>query len=782
MAASDGRIPFTARLPQGVSARSLGLVPVAPGVGAVRLLPAEIGAFERAHPDARLGWWPPLRPLLDQAVPHSTVPAFWNATGLRGAGVVIGVIDTGIDAAHADFRDALGRTRIAWLLDLSRQPTGNHAELEAEYGCTAEMTACAVMDATDIQEALGSQVVTDAPRDDLGHGTHVASIAAGNGIGSSTSRRYEGVAPEAVIIGAKVTRAGGDISDADVLLATRFVFERAEAMGLPAVVNMSLGADFGPHDGTSTLEKGLEAFVGAKQPGRAIVVASGNSGVLYLAGDRTLGVHTDAHVVPGATTRVPMRAPNLGKRKVIGSAYVWIGWNAGESISVGLAGPEGDTWVSPVAPGDSAVWDSDDATVTVQVINDMVYSGSPLTADSRGAVLVLQGEWDADSEHELLLEGEGTADLWVQGTGDAAMGAGGTGELFVGGIKQGTVNVPATSPGLIAVGATLNRHEWKDADDIEVKLASFGPQRPPIDDSLAYFSGAGPTRTGVMKPELSAPGAFVAAAMSRSADPSLNPQSMFATSSDECPFGSTHCLVVDGTHAVAVGTSMAAPMVAGATALLLSLDPKLTQPELVALLQAGARYPSGAVPYPFQMGAGVLDLEGARLAWEAMGRPLLRDPDPSRSWLVLGSGYARPGIGNRIQGTLETRWADGTIADGFDGAQLELRTSEAVLVEPLMRVAPGLWRFAVAAEEGSGGGTLRVRAVFRGTTLGSEAVLPIGPDVFIAREGFTSEGGCSTTRSAGAGGWAWLLLGAGLLRRKREWGRQGQVDARGLRR
>ena len=63
-------------------------------------------------------------------------------------------------------------------------------------------------------------------------------------------------------------------------------------MGLPAVVNLSLGGDFGPHDGTSVLERGLSAFVGDDKPGRVIVVASGNSGgepAIFSSADRPVG-------------------------------------------------------------------------------------------------------------------------------------------------------------------------------------------------------------------------------------------------------------------------------------------------------------------------------------------------------------------------------------------------------------------------------------------------------------------------------------------------------------
>lgn len=771
MAASDGRIAFSVPVAPGVDPRSLGLQPLAPGVGGVRLLPGEISAFEATHPALALGWYPPLRTQLDVAAVRNRAPTFRSASGLDGTGVVVGIIDTGIDVTHPDLRDAEGHTRVAWLLDLSRKATGKHAELEKKYGCSdAKAAGCAVFDAADIEAAIASSSTSDAPSDTVGHGTHVASIAAGNGLGTQAGRApLIGMAPGATLIAARVTRAGEDISDTDVLLATSFVFEQAAAMNMPAVVNMSLGADFGPHDGTTPLEKGLAALVGPDHPGRSIVVAAGNSGTLYLDGDLTLGVHTEVRVVPDATMRVPLRAAVLSSGRVKGGTYVWVGWPAGDEISVGVEGPGGQKWIEPVPAGSSDSWDSPQdgrPTLSVRVVNDMVYQGSPLTADSHGAVVVYDGQWESGAITTILLEGSGTADLWVQGVGDAAPSAQGVGELFERATKQGTVNIPATNGDLIAVGALLNRAKWTDAAGYKVGIDHLGPLKPAVEDSMAYFSGAGPNRNGALKPEISAPGVFVAAAMSRDARPSVNPSSMFAGSSGMCPSESKSCMVVDANHALASGTSMASPMVAGAVALLLSINPSLTQPEITALLQAGARYPEGKVPYPYQMGAGALDVEGSRLALEAFGRPIFREPDPEKSWMVMGSSYARPDPSWSIAGTLETRYADGTIADGFDPNELQLGVAEAILVQPFMRVAPGLWRFAVAAPEKSGGKTLIVEARFRGELIGKTQYLPIGADMWVAREGLETAGGCGTARGSGGGWWLMGILALLALRRR----------------
>jgi subtilisin family serine protease len=672
--------------------------------------------------------------------------------------VVVGIIDTGIDVTHPDLRNADGSTRVAWLLDMSREPTGRHPEVESAFGCNdASLGGCAVYAAADIDEALGSP--TGPPRDQIGHGTHVASIAAGNGFGSDENS-LAGMAPGATLIAVRVTRGGGeDIGDSDALLAARFVFEQAQEMGLPAVVNMSLGADFGPHDGTSWLERGLASFVGPDRPGRAVVVAAGNSGGLYLSDGATFGIHTEARVHPNARVRVPMQAFGVNGSTVRGTVYVWMTWREGENLSVGLEGPDGKTWIPPLPTGASDQFQSESGGVPVEaiVLNDYRGEGSPIPDGTRGAVMLVDGGWAADGDLTVLLEGDGTAELWLQGVGEAGVTAEGLGMMFVRGLKHGTVNMPATHPALIAVGASINRASWTDADGVSVRVERFGPQSPPVEDSIAFFSGAGPTSTGLPKPDITAPGVFVAAAMSRDANPISNPISMFASPPSSCPKGSAQCLVVGEHHAIATGTSMATPAVAGAVALLLSMDPTLTSPELIGLLQAGARWPQGTVPFAFQMGPGVLDVEGARESYELLGRPMLREPDARRSWVVMGSPYARPDPNWPVCGFLETRMADGTLADGFDAGLLSLRAQPVVMKRELARVAPGLWTFCVAAPSGSGGESMQLEVRYRGERLGEVQHLPIGVDPFVAFEGVVPRGGCSMS-AHGTTGWGVLLL------------------------
>src|SRR5262249_20928575 len=156
--------------------------------------------------------------------------------------------------------------------------------------------------------------------------------------------------------------------------------------------------------------------------------------------------------------------------------------------------------------------------------------------------------------------------------------------------------IPAGNPDLISVGATLNRTTWTDRLGDEITVDTFGSMKNPTLDSIAFFSSAGPTTDSRMKPDILAPGAFVIGAMSADADPRKSPASIFAEAGTCSP--PADCAVVDATHAVTLGTSMAAPIISGALALLFDQNPTLTSRQVLTLLQAGARRPHGAVPYP----------------------------------------------------------------------------------------------------------------------------------------------------------------------------------------
>jgi MYXO-CTERM domain-containing protein len=287
---------------------------------------------------------------------------------------------------------------------------------------------------------------------------------------------------------------------------------------------------------------------------------------------------------------------------------------------------------------------------------------------------------------------------------------------------------------------------------------------------MCYFSSAGPLPSGWPKPEISAPGGFVAAAMSFDADPRRATGGLFDAPGCE---GADHCYVVDDFHAITAGSSMSAPHVTGAVALLLQRDPTLTQARVVEILQAGARYPSHPdIQYEYQLGPGELDLPGAVAAMAAepeSGAP----PDPALSWYTLSSGYARPDPSWPVWGTLELRRSDGSLAAGLDATKLAVQVRNGRVHTQPVKVRHGLWRFAVAGEVGTTGERLELGVSYAGVPISVEKSLPIGADVWGATRDFDAIGGTCACRAAGGGAAprgalpAALLLAGLLLRRRR---------------
>lgn len=735
------------------------------------LAPDAVEAFADENPGVLLHWTPPRHVLMDQAQKWIGASAFRNETGLTGAGVVVGIVDTGLDVSHPDLQTADGKSRVRYLIDFSREPRDRQPELEAEYGCTDD-SGCAIYSNEDLDEVLHNGTKGDEPTDTFGHGTHVASLAAGNGL-SAKKPRYVGVAPEAVLFGARVSRAGdGAIQDADIIQATRFIFEQAEALGMPAVVNLSLGSDFGSHDGASALEQGLASFVGPEHPGRAIVVAAGNSGALYSGigqgQPEPYGIHTEVHVPRESISEIPLMTPTEALGGQVGATiYVWLGFRSGDDLSIAVD-HDGQEWIPEVAPGEATTFGATGYDGTV--FNGPTDGKSSIKVGPNNAVLVISGDFKPGTVFTIRLSGHGTANLWVQSSGGAAPESS-VGVLVPRGEKQGTVNVPASHPDLIAVGATVNRNHWQDSKGKPFLVGeSDGGEELLGLDGTAVFSAAGPNALGVMKPDIVAPGMYVVGAMSAAADPRSNGGTGVFASEGRCGTPDYECFVTDDRqHAVTSGTSMSAPLVAGAIALLLERRPELTQGQLRALLQAGARQPTGAIAAEQQVGPGALDLQGTLAALIAEDSPIDRAPG-RRSRIVLAASFIHPDPTQPLQGLLELRDPEDQIADGFDERRLELTARGGTLSKPPARLAPGLYGFEVTAPPDSGGEQLDLRLSFDRQVLATRQV-PIGTDRWLAEGSPIPRGGCQLGPRAASAGWlaAALALATVLRRRSKTW-------------
>ena len=266
----------------------------------------------------------------------------------------------------------------------------------------------------------------------------------------------------------------------------------------------------------------------------------------------------------------------------------------------------------------------------------------------------------------------------------------------------------------------------------------------------AIFQLGGPDRSGRNETRYSAPGAFVAAVMSSDAVAGMAGGSIFDGSSVVCGNGPVDCTAVDATHAVLSGSSMSAPEVAGAVALLFQRDHSLTQADVVSLVTAGVHRPSGIVRREERLGAGSLDVEGTMAAYDMTHSPVAREPDPQKSWLVLSTHYARPDPLWPVVGKVVLRTVDDLIADGFDSTNLVMTATNAIVLEPLERTGPGLFRFQVAGADGTGQQTMQIDVRYRGASIGLAKVLMRGHAFCRFGPTITSRSGASTWSAARA--------------------------------
>ena len=746
------------RLPRGVRAADLGLPEVAPGFARVWGTASSIVSFADAHPDLRVEVSPPLHLLLDNATSlvRSTVA---NASGFDGENVLVGIADTGIDLTHPNFRDASGGTRVQWLLDLSSSPVGKHPDLELQYDSTdaAGNAVGAVWAKADIDAILATKGASTEllPKDEVGHGTLVAACAA------AKDSQYPGVAPQAGLLIARITdKNGAEVGTDETLRGVAFLFDRADAMNQPVVVNLSLGTDFGPHDGTLAWEEALASEVGSTRPGRAFVAAAGNSGSIAES-----PIHQTIHVNRGALGRVPLLAPGASLN---GKVAIWVAMHSGADLRVGLDGPDG-TWITPVGDNDARGRTTSD--YAAAVYNGSEASGGQIPAQSHGAVLIWQGAWPGGT-YTVSLSGSGTADLYLDNTNVDSPGV----VQFLDGVREGTINLPATHPAIISVGCTISKVSWRSVSGGTIPLLSpvldpaggepllGADERYPVDGEPCWFSSAGPTLTGVFKPEIMAPGAAIVGALSKDAIPNAIPPpmaSIFACSSvGTADGGGPNCLQIDATHGVATGTSFSAPLVSGAVALLLQHDPTLTQDEIVAGLQSGAHPLRSAAPFNDQAGAGELDVVGALSAIDRLHDPQVALPVRSKSWLTLGSDLYLADGSTPLEAIVELRADPQGIgspapADGFADDRLAIYAlvdGSPQVPPPMRRAAPGVWVATLQLPAGLGGRKLTVGATFDGMDIVDAKSVPIATDAWNAAYAPSARGGCTVSSSSDGAG------------------------------
>lgn len=184
---------------------------------------------------------------------------------LTGKGVIIAILDSGIDIFHRDFIDDNNQTRILYVWD--QNGNGNPPEgfdFGTEY--TSEQINQAIENEFKISEL-----------DLNGHGTAVAGICSGNGRTSNFENL--GVASESSIISVRLLspRDSYSTSTADLARGVKYAIDKANSLNMPIVINISYGTNMGAHDGQSLFEQYLDSV--CSNPNTSVVVATGNEGI-----------------------------------------------------------------------------------------------------------------------------------------------------------------------------------------------------------------------------------------------------------------------------------------------------------------------------------------------------------------------------------------------------------------------------------------------------------------------------------------------------------------------
>ena len=466
-------------------------------------------------------------PDLQQAITQAEVDQV-HALGSEGSGVIIGIIDSGLNVRHHAFRDpATQDTRVLfyWVQEPMAGAPGTTPRdyFAPQYPPPATnpfdgMNYGILYDQPAINTAIrlqnisswgngANQIACDPTSDRApGHGTHVTGIAAGNGLDAAWNQGPNvGAAPLSDIV-----FVATDFDEAHILEASNFIFEIADRLGQPCVINKSLGSYVGPHDGNSDYDRAQDELLYSHKR-RCIVRTAGNDNSdegfrrgFVAAGQQEQSWNFDPNGNPiDLILDLWYTGPELDFQFVCGGSTT--GWRT--------AGQEYHSNVNGQVNG----------------YNIHVYRDYESRSNMRNILVWIPNAGVDDWTVSLRNQGTSDCNYWAWVGTDADLDNDTKDEL--------TLSDTACCRSALVVGACD-------------KPVAGNPEM------IAFYSGRGASLDGRIKPEITAIGSSV-----NSAD-----------------------AATDGQYKLMDGTSMASPLVAGSVALLFEQDPDLNQDAIKALL------------------------------------------------------------------------------------------------------------------------------------------------------------------------------------------------------
>lgn len=480
-----------------------------------------------------------------------------------GDGVVVGIVDVGIDYTHPNFYDgntSTYRVKRVWeqAATTGTPPTG------FSYG----------------RELKTQTEILAAARDNTAgsHGTHVGGIAAGGG-GANTT--FRGIAPKSDIVFVSANGVDSKLYDGVV-----YVMNYAASVGKPCVINLSWGGHYGPHDGTSAFDQASASIVGA---GKVIVGAAGNEGLdsiylekTFVGNDTTLfsfiKFPRSSITTKGKANIDIWGEPNQNFKVAINifnsSTSQFIDYT--DYFSCNVSGTHIDT-----------LYDSDatlkDTTFITILTEKNSFNNKP------HAVIVIDNSRQDDQTNHVLVEviGKSTQTKSWKYSGDYAIFSS---RGYGGSVKAGSTNstigeLGGTGNAIISVGAYTAKNNYTALNGSSQSIDFLVPV-----GEIAPFSSKGPTADGRTKPDITAPGNIVISSVNSF-------DNTFTSTTNNVVAG-----VTNGTKnwyfGVEQGTSMASPMITGIVALWLQANPNLTPTQIKTYLKDSAITDSytGSIP------------------------------------------------------------------------------------------------------------------------------------------------------------------------------------------
>lgn len=494
-----------------------------------------------------------------------------------GKGVIVGIVDIGFDYKHPAFYAADSVT-----YRVSRVWQQNHDEGTPPSGYDYG------------SELIGKEeIFTDLDLNGT-HGTHVAGIAAGSGIGSP-DLKYQGHAPDAELVFVSIKYfneqlPGSAMSDylianPAIIDAYNYIFNYAKSVGKPAVINLSWGMHTGPHDGTSLFDLATNNLIGE---GLILVGAAGNEG--------TNPMHFEAELRGDTVKTIVIENERFSYPKEEVYVDMWGSGNSVFSVSAHLIDTTGNivyesAYLSSSKAGtDTKFFDTDSGKFSI-----ITFTNSYYVPNGKPNIRLLLTNPDPAKYNIGLSITSPYSDVHAWNSGGIYRYTSGRfvnqynqinfSSTYKAGNTDYTVGENGgTSKSVITAGAMTAKNLYYG-----IFNDTFNDQGYSAIGNITPFSSRGPTADGRIKPDILAPGMDVAAPIFLQEFPGWSKNRLVAITefnADTFAYG------------VFSGTSMASPQVTGTVALMLQANPKLTSFQIKQILAKTAIVDSktGAVP------------------------------------------------------------------------------------------------------------------------------------------------------------------------------------------